>query len=342
MKKIRAGRGGDPYTDMGTDMSNIRVIQGDCFAIMDGMAAGTVDCIITDPPYGILKHHIETGVDITRFMSECHRLLKNRGFLAFFGRQPTLSHWNSEALKFLHFKHEIIWYKRQRSSPMGDLGRVHENISIFCKGKRELNTTRLPYTDLKESLADIIGGEGLRRLIGHLTTPYKNRYQYEEALRFLDRVDTGGDMTEFYTAKEATRNEFVTCGPGGRRKPSTMSAIEAAVLGLKPQSIVSFMPHNKVGFDASGHGEGEFNLKHPTVKPVPLLSWLVELLSNKGDLVLDPFLGTGTTAVACKNQKRNFIGIEIDSHYHEIATERLADKLKKTKGQTELFDSGVI
>ena len=52
-----------------------------------------------------------------------------------------------------------------------------------------------------------------------------------------------------------------------------------------------------------------------------IISW-----SNKGDTVLDPFMGSGTTGVACKNLNRNFIGIELDKEYFKIAEERINEK----------------
>ena len=62
---------------------------------------------------------------------------------------------------------------------------------------------------------------------------------------------------------------------------------------------------------------------HPTQKPIELLEWLVKTYSNEGDLVLDNCMGSGTTGVACKNLNRNFIGIELDTNYFNIAKERI-------------------
>ena len=62
---------------------------------------------------------------------------------------------------------------------------------------------------------------------------------------------------------------------------------------------------------------------HPTEKPVDMLSYLIEKSSNVGDTVLDPFMGSGTTGVAAKNLNRNFIGIELDEEYFEIAKKRI-------------------
>lgn len=62
---------------------------------------------------------------------------------------------------------------------------------------------------------------------------------------------------------------------------------------------------------------------HPTQKPVELCEWLIKTYSNEGDTVLDNCMGSGTTGVACKNTNRNFIGIEFDEKYFEIAKDRL-------------------
>lgn len=62
---------------------------------------------------------------------------------------------------------------------------------------------------------------------------------------------------------------------------------------------------------------------HPTQKPVALCEWLIKTYTNERDLVLDNCLGSGTTAIACINTKRNFIGIEKDENYFNIANERL-------------------
>ena len=69
---------------------------------------------------------------------------------------------------------------------------------------------------------------------------------------------------------------------------------------------------------------------HPTVKPVHLMSWLVRLVSKEGDTVLDPFVGSGTTGVACKKLNRNYIGIELNSEYIEIAEARINNYQKPT------------
>ena len=65
------------------------------------------------------------------------------------------------------------------------------------------------------------------------------------------------------------------------------------------------------------------NKLHEAQKPVELLKRFILLSSNENDTVLDCFMGSGSTGVACINTNRNFMGIELDKHYFEIAKERI-------------------
>jgi site-specific DNA-methyltransferase (adenine-specific) len=67
--------------------------------------------------------------------------------------------------------------------------------------------------------------------------------------------------------------------------------------------------------------EGYIN--HPTPKPKTFIKELMLMFSKEGDIVLDPFIGSGSVAVACKQLKRNYIGFEIDKNYCKLANERL-------------------
>ncbi len=62
---------------------------------------------------------------------------------------------------------------------------------------------------------------------------------------------------------------------------------------------------------------------HPTQKNLSLMEWLIKIHTNENQTILDPFMGSGTTGVACKNLNRNFIGIEKDDNYFKIATDRI-------------------
>lgn len=69
---------------------------------------------------------------------------------------------------------------------------------------------------------------------------------------------------------------------------------------------------------------------HPFEKPLSLIERLIRIYTNEGDVVLDPYMGSGTTGVACMNLNRSFIGIEKDKEYFEIAKQRIEDAEKKT------------
>ena len=87
----------------------------------------------------------------------------------------------------------------------------------------------------------------------------------------------------------------------------------------KPSRIIRFL--------WSGMMQGDMKNKevrfHPTQKPLFVIKKIIDMFSEENDTILDPFLGSGTTAIACKNLHRNFIGIEISEKYCKIARDRL-------------------
>ena len=82
---------------------------------------------------------------------------------------------------------------------------------------------------------------------------------------------------------------------------------------------------------------------HPTIKPLKLVKRHIEHTTQENDIVLDPFLGSGTTAVACQETKRQFIGFEIDKSYYDIAQDRIngitqVERREKEAGIMNIFD----
>ena len=75
--------------------------------------------------------------------------------------------------------------------------------------------------------------------------------------------------------------------------------------------------------------EGDKHRLHPTQKPVALFEYLIKTYTNEGETVLDNCMGSGTTGVACINTNRNFIGIELDDKYFEIAKQRISEAQNK-------------
>jgi site-specific DNA-methyltransferase (adenine-specific) len=96
---------------------------------------------------------------------------------------------------------------------------------------------------------------------------------------------------------------------------------------------IAFMPKDKFKLYSTKRYDNIWNfdkvphdrLRHPTEKPEPLIRQLIECGCPEGGIVLDPFLGSGTTAVACRRLGRNFIGYEIVQEYCDIALKRLKD-----------------
>ena len=143
------------------------------------------------------------------------------------------------------------------------------------------------------------------------------------------------DIVVFYD-KQCTYNPQMTQGEPynkGRAVRDTLAygKQEKAILvkndtGLRyPRSVQYFV---------TAEQEGKL---HPTQKPVALFEWLVKTYTNPGDIVLDPCMGSGTTAIACINTGRRFVGFERDAGYFEVARARIEAHLR-TYRQTALFD----
>ena len=77
--------------------------------------------------------------------------------------------------------------------------------------------------------------------------------------------------------------------------------------------------------------EGSSNVKHPTQKSIDIIELFIRLHSNKNDIILDPFIGSGTTAIASLKLNRKFIGFEISEKYYKIANERIREYVNQTR-----------
>lgn len=105
----------------------------------------------------------------------------------------------------------------------------------------------------------------------------------------------------------------------GDLKKGFAPGYETIVFGAMPGfSFPAHRPKNIIRVKKVG---GE--LAHPNEKPIPLLRWIIEAVTRPGDVVLDCYMGSGTTGVACKQIGRNFVGMEIDPHYYSVAQGRI-------------------
>lgn len=97
-----------------------------------------------------------------------------------------------------------------------------------------------------------------------------------------------------------------------------LSGVECCVYGKRPGAVFNGHCENTVLRYPCGR-----NKLHPTQKPLALIEKIVSMSSLAGGVVIDPCMGSGTTGVACKNLNRDFIGIELDEHYFNIAKDRI-------------------
>ncbi len=125
----------------------------------------------------------------------------------------------------------------------------------------------------------------------------------ESAFRYGDE---GSPARFFYTSKAGRRERWFYCRDCADAFPPDTR------------------PDHQHGHAKDGKEDWSHITSHPTQKPLALMTWLVKLVAREGELVLDPFAGSGTTVVACVQTGRRFIGIEQDAAYHAIAQKRIA------------------
>ena len=112
----------------------------------------------------------------------------------------------------------------------------------------------------------------------------------------------------------------------GRERKNNKKQHNLGVAGkLEHKTTHTGWQHSILNF-ANPSGKGHF---HPTQKPVPLFEYLIKTYTNEGDLVLDNCMGSGTTAIACINTNRNYIGFELDEGYYNIANKRIEKHVKE-------------
>ena len=135
--------------------------------------------------------------------------------------------------------------------------------------------------------------------------------------------DAGGASRFFYTAK-----------PSRSERDAGLDDLEPRTAGQATGREDGSAAMRSPRTGAGRSSEGGVRNHHPTVKPVAVMEWLVDLVAPPGGLVLDPFVGSGTTGVAAVRRGRSFVGMEREAEYVEIATRRIAHW---SKGQLDLL-----
>lgn len=137
------------------------------------------------------------------------------------------------------------------------------------------------------------------------------------------------DIAVFYRSQPTYNPQMIKCEPHERNhsRGKLLNDSTNRCYGKmnKPQDIITDekYPRSIIHFDR----ESIRVAFHPTQKPVDLIRYLIRTYSNEGDTILDNCMGSGTTAVACINEKRNFIGFEIREDYAKLANKRIDECL---------------
>ena len=239
----------------------INLLQGDCLELMKDIPDGSVDMVLTDPPYGTTQCKWDSIIDLPLMWEQLKRIIKPNGAIVLFGAEPFSSLLRCSNLK--QFKYDWVWQKDKATNHLNAKRmpmRRNEIISVFYK-KQCLYKPQLTKKDPK-----------------NIRPPTTKRKQ----------VDNYGSMTA---------NSI-------RQIPVDMS-----------------YPNETLYYRGCFGDKGKS--LHPTQKPVALMEYLIKTYTNEGEVVLDFTMGSGTTGVACKNLGRNFIGMELDEGYFDIASKRI-------------------
>ena len=295
------------------------ILLGDCLELMKDIPNGSIDAVITDPPYtdgktNVLEGHIiQTQIDINEFTKEVYRVLKPNSFYACFGQMPTILAWYNSAIENgFKFRIDVVWCKK-KGGQGGNLAlkKSHELIYIFSKGSPNYFKTNGLFSDVSQALVEY-NLKDIETIFRHLS--------------YYKGIAEGREIQDFVISKTDSNDDYFQNKGGFKKK---MKSKQFGNNDLMFNSVWAFTTHN------SKHRNPEIGqIKHPTVKSIPLMERLIELLSDKSEIILDPFSGSGTTAIACLNTNRQFIVMEKEQKYYDIILKRVEDFNKNFEPQT--------
>ena len=242
-------------------MKKFELWQGDCLELMKNIPDGSVDLVLTDPPYGTTACKWDSVIPFDPLWEQYKRISKESSAILLFADEPFTSTLIMSNKRM--FRYKWIWdkgrgsnFQNARFSPM----KCTEDIAVFYR-KKPIYNPQFWYSS------------------PYKTAGRKRKNQIEGL--------SGGSASTYCTA---------TVSDDGKRYPL-----------------------NLLKFKRDG---GRI---HPTQKPVALLEYLIRTYTNDGMTVLDNCMGSGSTGVACVNTNRNFIGIELDEGYFNIAKKRIEE-----------------
>ena len=317
----------------------IELYKGDCLIESDKIESGSVDLILTDLPYGTMNGSGKTFkkvfgdnyiwdsvIDTNKIMQIANRILRKNGKMVLFSQEPFTTELITEAIPNIPFNYRATWEKDNFANALGvnkAMVSFTEDVLVFSKNhqKHDFEGTH-PLRDYFKIIMQYINLnlKQINTKLGHRRaehTFYINSTQYGLCTEktYLELIEVFGiykvnEFKEFAELKKIdTEYRTDLLKQMNEQYPSTFNLWE----GKKYKSNI--LKYKK---DYTGH--------HPTQKPVLLLEDLIKTFSNENDLVVDFTMGSGSTGVACVNTNRNFIGIEQDEKYFEIAKQRINEQ----------------
>jgi len=310
----------------------IKLIKGDCLIESDKIESGSVDLILTDLPYGIMNtdggrklgiNGWDLAIEPKKVYEIANRILRKNGKMVLFSQEPYTTKLITEATPNIPFSYRATWEKDNFAVALGankNMVSFTEDVLVFSKMHQKHDFEgKHPLRDYFKIIMDYIGLnlKQINTKLGHRRaehTFYINSTQYSLCTEktYLELIDVFGidqvnEFKEFAELKQIDK-EYRTdlLKKMNEQYPSTFNLWE----GNKYKSNI--LKYKK---DYTGH--------HPTQKPVLLLEDLIKTFSNEDDLVVDLTMGSGSTGVAAKSTNRDFIGIELDDKYFEIAENRI-------------------
>ena len=310
----------------------IQLYKGDCLIESDKIESGSVDLILTDLPYGTVKdlgnsdtiQHGMKGktewdsvIDTNEIYKIANRILRKNGKMVLFCQEPFTTELINKAIPNIPFSYRIIWEKDHYANALiakKAFVNYYEDVLIFSKSedtttnpiKEYTNKIRAFINKKNYDIYDDFEKSGFKKyaVLDTFNSDKARRYNFHTLETYNNLIELYGidKMEGFKTFDDAFKiyRDF---------EDATLSTFNLWE-GKKYKSNI--LKYKK---DYDGY--------HPTQKPVLLLEDLIKTFSNENDLVVDLTMGSGSTGVACKNTKRNFIGIEQDENYFNIASERI-------------------
>jgi len=308
----------------------IQLYHGDCLVENDKIESGSVDLILTDLPYGTVKgiaksDGIEHGmknktewdniIDTYEIMGVSNRILRKNGKALLFAQQPFTTELINKSIPNMPYNYSMIWEKDHFANALtakqGPLN-YYEDILVFSKTHDHQGLH--PLREYFKLVFEYIGHtkKTIMQDVGQ---------KADHVFRFKS--------SQFDLCTEETYEALIYCycidDMKGFKKFEDLITINSAF-----NSAFNLWEGKKYKSNILKYKKDYTGL-HPTQKPVLLLEDLIKTFSNENDLVVDLTMGSGTTGVACQNLNRNFIGIELDDKYFQIAKDRIEAVQVETK-----------